>query len=95
MLSRCGVCCSKDCRAYQKECEGCNELCGRVAWAAYYGKELCPVYECALKRGYSSCGDCGEAPCSVWHATRSPAVSDEEFNADISSRLKNLAGKSA
>lgn len=95
MLSRCGVCCSKDCTAYKKECEGCNELRVRVSWAVHYGKEFCPLYECAGERGHASCGDCAKAPCEVWLATRSPLMSDEEFNADIGNRLKNLEGRKA
>lgn len=94
-LSVCGVCCSADCRAYQTECEGCNALCGKVSWAAHYGRENCPLYACALERGFASCGDCGEAPCAVWLETRSPLVSDEEFSADIDSRLENLARRKA
>ena len=32
MLSICGVNCSKDCLAFRVECEGCNELDGKVSW---------------------------------------------------------------
>jgi hypothetical protein len=39
MLARCGVCCLKDCRAYETDCKGCNDLAGCVAWAPYYGRE--------------------------------------------------------
>jgi hypothetical protein len=90
MLTRCGVCCSKDCKAYGTECRGCEALAGRVPWAPYYGKEHCPIYECTMQRGLLSCGDCGQAPCRVWQATRNPDASDEAFNADIHSRLRNL-----
>ena len=33
MISKCGVICAQDCRAFGSECEGCNELEGRVSWA--------------------------------------------------------------
>lgn len=89
-LSKCGVCCSTDCKAYKTECDGCNELAGKVAWAKFYGKILCPIYECAVHKGFSSCKECGEAPCEIWTSTRNPDFSDEEFQADINSRLKNF-----
>ena len=91
MLSVCGVNCSNDCRAYDRECGGCNELGGRVSWAVFYGKEHCPIYECVREKGLTSCGDCGQAPCQVWYDTRNPDASDEEFEADLNSRLKNLS----
>ena len=91
MLSRCGVNCSTDCRAFGAECAGCNELEGKVSWAVFYGKTLCPIYQCAGDKGLASCGECGTAPCQIWHDTRNPDVTDEEFAADIRSRLNNLA----
>jgi len=93
MLSRCGVNCATDCRAYGTECAGCNELDGKVSWAVHYGKSHCPIYECVTNKGLTSCGACGSAPCRIWYDTRNPDASDEEFNADINSRLANLAGQ--
>jgi len=90
MLSICGVNCSTDCRAYQTECDGCNQVQGRVSWAAYYGSECCPIYDCARHKGLTSCQACGKAPCQIWYDTRNPSVSDTEFEADIASRLHNL-----
>jgi hypothetical protein len=66
------------------------ELEGRVEWAPFYGKERCPIYECVLAKGITSCGDCGLAPCKVWYDTRNPDASDEEFKADLDNRLANL-----
>ena len=91
MLSICGVNCSKDCLAFRVECEGCNELDGKVSWAPYYGKVRCPIYDCAEAKGLSSCGACGQAPCKVWYDTRNPERSDETFQYDINSRLANIA----
>ncbi len=91
MLSKCGVNCRTDCRAYESECAGCNELKGRVSWAVYYGKDLCPIYQCLIDRGLNNCGVCGKAPCQIWIDTRNPDASDEEFAADIALRLRNWA----
>ncbi len=89
-LSKCGVCCSTDCKAYKIECDGCNELEGNISWAKYYGKTICPIYECAEQKGLPSCKECGKAPCEIWFSTRNPDLTDEEFQADIDSRLKNF-----
>ena len=91
MLSVCGVNCATDCRAYGKECAGCNELSGKVSWAKYYGTEHCPIYECAKANEFPNCKACGKAPCKTWFDTKNHDASDEEFQADIASRLKNLA----
>lgn len=90
MISKCGVICQKDCKAWQTECQGCNELSGKVSWAVFYSKEYCPIYECVLQKALSNCGECGQAPCQIWKDTRNPDASDEEFTVDINSRLKNL-----
>ncbi len=89
-LTTCGICCRTDCKAHKTECEGCLELDGKIPWAVYYGKEYCPIVECARSKGLSSCGECGLAPCQVWLDTRDPDFTDEQFAADIANRLKNL-----
>ncbi|MDY0319076.1 MAG: DUF3795 domain-containing protein [Candidatus Cloacimonadaceae bacterium] len=90
MISKCGVICASDCRAYSTECDGCNELDGQVSWAEFYGLNTCPIYACVLQKGLSTCADCGQAPCQIWYDTRNPDASDQEFMADIRSRLANL-----
>jgi len=89
-LSRCGICCETDCKAYKVECAGCNNLSGKVPWAKYFNKVLCPIYECAELKRFKSCKECGKAPCQLWFSTRDPDFTDEEFQADINSRLKNF-----
>ncbi len=91
VLSVCGVCCSSDCRAYKTECAGCVALGGKIPWAVFYDAEYCPIFQCVADKGFASCADCGEAPCPVWYATRDPHASDEQFAADLASRLANLA----
>jgi len=90
MISKCGVICATDCRTYQVECAGCNELEGKISWAAYYGETHCPIYACAVNKGYANCGACGQAPCALWISTRNPDASDAEFARDIASRLHHL-----
>jgi hypothetical protein len=94
MISKCGVICATDCLAFGKECEGCNELAGRVSWAEYYGQSHCPIYLCVVSKGLNTCGECGLAPCQIWYDTRNPDASDDEFAADLASRLRNLSATS-
>lgn len=89
-MSRCGVICATDCHAFGAECEGCVALAGRVSWAAFLDRDDCPIYACAAGKGLSDCGQCGSAPCQLWYDTRNPDASDEEFAADITSRVANL-----
>jgi hypothetical protein len=89
-LSVCGVCCPTDCKAYQTECEGCVALGGGIPWAVFYDREFCPIFDCVRDKGFSSCADCGLAPCQVWLDTRDPSASDGQFAADLANRLSNL-----
>jgi hypothetical protein len=90
MINTCGVDCKNDCELYDTECTGCNKLHGKVFWTVYYNMDVCPIYNCAVKRELETCGKCGEIPCKTWFDTRDPSLSDEEFNRQIESRLKNL-----
>ncbi|MDA3884703.1 MAG: DUF3795 domain-containing protein [Candidatus Delongbacteria bacterium] len=92
-LSKCGVNCSTDCKAFKVECAGCNELEGKVSWAEFYGKEKCPIYECSKLKGFKNCNECGKAPCDIWLSTRNPDFTDDQFKEDIDSRLKNFKEK--
>ena len=88
-LSACGADCST---CYCKDlCAGCNEACGKV----FHMRDgaTCPIYACCVGRHrYATCGDCPEAPCELWRATRDPAMSDEAFEASIAQRMGSLKG---
>jgi len=90
-MSKCGVICATDCKAFHTECEGCNELDGKVSWAPFYDLERCPIFECVLGKDIPNCALCGQAPCDIWIMTRNPDASDEEFVADRKKRLRNLS----
>jgi hypothetical protein len=91
IMTVCGVICEKECKAFEKECKGCNELAGKVAWAPEIGKETCPIYTCVQGKGLTSCGSCDKRPCDIWLIeTKNPSVSEEAFLNDINSRLRNL-----
>jgi len=90
MISVCGVNCSKDCPLFMKKCEGCRAINGKVFWAYGDGVEKCPLFDCAEKKGFFSCGFCREKPCEIWMSTRDPDLSDEEFEKDVRDRIKRL-----
>lgn len=90
-ISVCGVICSKECQAFGKDCSGCNQLQGRVSWAKFIGKTVCPIYQCVKQKGYISCAQCSDLPCAIWLVeTRNPDMSDDEYNQDIQKRITNL-----
>lgn len=86
-LTACGTECAA-CPLYGSTCAGCNELSGKV-FHAPAGK-ACPIFACCAKKGCATCGECGEAPCDVWRATRDPSYSDEAFETSIRERLERL-----
>ena len=87
-LSCCGTDCTT-CGCYGELCKGCNDMCGKV-FHAPAGK-ACPIYECSVqKHKFVNCAECEQIPCSIWHATRDPQLSDAEFEASIAERTANL-----
>jgi len=87
-LSVCGTDCMA-CSLRGNPCAGCNESCGKV-FHAPAGK-ACPIYACCSgKRRLATCGDCPDAPCDLWRATRDPSLTDEAFEASIRDRMRNL-----
>ena len=87
-LSVCGTDCSV-CYCYGNMCTGCNECEGKVFHAPE--GQTCAIYDCTVhNKGYHNCGECTAAPCDIWMKTRDPKYSDEEFDANVKARIKNL-----
>lgn len=88
------TCCGADCKAcscYGKNCQGCNELSGKV-FHVPEGK-TCPIYRCAVYRQHrTSCAGCRELPCEIWNTTKDPSLSQETFEADLQKRMGRLKG---
>jgi len=65
LLTVCGADCGS-CPNYLEEkqprCAGCGALKGKPFWAT----GVCPLYECAGKRGVNHCGVCEEFPCELF-----------------------------
>lgn len=86
-LSCCGTEC-ETCYCYGEMCMGCNELRGKPFHSP---KEACSIYRCSVnKKKYATCASCEKLPCDIWRATKDPSFSDEEFEANIRERVKNL-----
>lgn len=87
-LSCCGTECQK-CAFYGKECKGCNESNGKVFHAP--AKKACPIYQCSVNQcRHATCASCEKLPCQIWHATKDPNLSQEDFEATIRERVENL-----
>lgn len=90
-LSCCGTDCTK-CSFYGGMCGGCNEVCGKVFHAPK--SKSCPIYQCSVQKNkFATCADCKELPCNTWRATKDPNMTEEEFEASIQSRIKQLKGE--
>lgn len=89
-LSCCGAECAK-CSLRGSICPGCNEACGKVFHAPK--RKPCPIYACSVqKNGFATCAECSQLPCAIWHATKDPQLSDQEFDQSIQERIQNLTG---
>lgn len=87
-LSVCGTDCSA-CYCYGNMCSGCNACEGKV-FHVPDGK-ACAIYECVThEKSLKDCGKCKELPCDIWHATRDPKFSDEEFEQNVAARVQAL-----
>lgn len=91
-VAPCGVECAK-CPSFPVECGGCREIEGRVFWAPYFDREVCPMYECpVVDREYHDCGECSELPCAIFFDCRDPSVPVGEHEREIGERVRRLRG---
>lgn len=86
MLCVCGADCD-NCHSFGKECAGCEALQGKVYWAAYLGKDVCPYYQCVRDKGLNHCGDCENIPCELWYSLKDPSMTDEQHEASVRERV--------
>ena len=91
MINPCGHKCDENCPHYMNNCEGCSIIKGEVFWAKHYNQKTCPIYNCAIGKGFRHCGFCSEMPCNIWFETRDPSITDESIvYKDIEYRMKQL-----
>jgi hypothetical protein len=89
MLEVCGVNCA-ECEKYKKECLGCSVIKGKVYWAQFIGKTVCPVYQCAEDQNFKNCGECSKVPCKMWFSMKDPNLTDEQHLKSIKDRANKL-----
>ncbi len=90
-ISLCGLVCD-ECEFYNKTCSGCYAVKGSTFWAQeMMPTKVCPLFQCAFNdRGYESCSDCSELPCSLFLSMKDPSLSDEEHEKSIKERVGRL-----
>jgi hypothetical protein len=91
MITKCGLDC-KECYAYEKECTGCEAVCGQPFWTEHVEGGQCPLFKCCMEKEHASCGACGELPCNKWYDLKDPSMTDDEHQNSINKRVKILKG---
>jgi hypothetical protein len=93
-ITACGLVC-QDCSFLGKACQGCAVSEGRPFWAAQFGVRVCPLYECATRQGYLTCGQCPSLPCDTFKNQNDPKMTEEESRRSLSERIARLKGAQA
>lgn len=89
-MTLCGTYC-EECDHFQNQCQGCESIQGKVYWAPYVGKEICPIYDCCInQRKLSHCGQCLDLPCHIYYDTQDPSLSKEEHDLGVIQRTNEL-----
>jgi len=89
LLSACGLLCS-ECEAFGNGCGGCIEVAGRPSWADDAGIEVCELFECAVNRGFGTCGECDAVPCKRMVELKDPRITPEAHIDDLRARVDRL-----
>ncbi|MCK9617060.1 MAG: DUF3795 domain-containing protein [Lentimicrobiaceae bacterium] len=92
-VSPCGVHCD-ECLFFEKECNGCRHIEGKVFWAVeHLPEKICPMFDCAVnEKHFPGCGSCNELPCHWYYEMKDPSMTDEEHKISIETRVKILKG---
>ena len=89
LVAPCGIYCG-DCKYLSEGCQGCGQLQGKPFWTAQMKDKICPFYNCCInQKQLEHCGLCHEFPCDMF-SLRDPAMSDEEAEQSLQTRLKDL-----
>jgi hypothetical protein len=86
----CGIDCT-ECKEFGTNCQGCNNIKGKVFWSQYMGLDTCPMYHCCVdEKQLPHCGKCSDLPCNIYFETRDPEMSEEQHLAAIQKRVEIL-----
>jgi hypothetical protein len=91
IISTCGLVCN-ECEFYGNKCSGCYAVKGSTFWAnEMMPTKVCPLFDCSVnERGYHSCGNCAELPCSTFVQMKDPNITKEEHIRMLSVRQELL-----
>ena len=56
----CGICADL---LLEKVCRGCGCMCKTCA--AHWHHQSCPIFKCADEKGFTTCAECSEMPCTM------------------------------
>ncbi len=87
----CGSDCDS-CEAFKASlCKGCNQTHGKIFWANMLGKEICPIYDCAVNnKKFTNCSPCKELPCKIFYDVKEPNTTQEEHRKGVERRVGRL-----
>jgi len=91
VLSACGLICD-ECEFFGKQCGGCKMVKGQTFWAKeMMPNQTCPLFHCAAnEKGFESCGNCGELPCTMFREMKDPNSTEEEHQLSLAQRVARL-----
>lgn len=91
-VSPCGIDC-RTCHDYET-CGGCRVIGGKPSWLSYFGKAVCPEYDCPVRvKGAWDCGACKDLPCKTYYDQKDPSMTDEEHLANLRERVKTVKSR--
>ena len=65
LLAPCGLYCGI-CNDFNAgECKGCGSDCTCEKCAACWHHEHCKIYQCVADKGYKTCAECDDLPCTM------------------------------
>ena len=88
-MSPCGIDC-EEC-PLKKDCGGsCHDCEGKPFYLKDFGVEVCPLYDCAIKKGFRTCGECSELPCQLFYDWKDPSMTEEAHLQSVKDRVEAL-----
>ncbi len=89
----CGTNC-KECSHFKEGCQGCMVTDGIPFWMPFADMKVCPIFSCCVEKNkLEHCGDCENYPCETYMGLRDPFFTDEQWEASVADRRKNLLNR--
>jgi len=87
----CGIYCGT-CEYFEKQCQGCGNVKGKPFWTKFMKVDICPMYDCCLKKKVKHCGLCDGFPCNIFMGMEAndPNMSSEQAEKSAEKRKNEL-----